>query len=243
MRGMLGGLAGGMIGSMLFGSLGRAGGFGGGGGVGFLDILLLLGLGFVVFRFFAGRKLATAGGDREMTHHERLRSVEPGPFAPSDRGQGLGGEHACVETLTRYDAGFNVETFKEGRMDDFMKLQSTWNQRDLSGIANVIAPELKEQLEADIARLKSESRINRIENIAVRSSELIEAWQERGQEFATVRFRANLIDYTLDEATGQVVAGDRSQPVKFEEDWTFVRAIDGQDSSRSWKITAIEANS
>lgn len=245
MRGMAGGLAGGMIGSMLFGGMGRAGGLGGGlggGGVGLMDIVILLGLGYMAYRFFQRRKQATAGGQREMGQYERLQSVEPGPYASGARAQSSeGGEHACVETLARYDSSFNPEVFKEQRMDDFMKLQAAWNHRDLSSVSNLVAPELRNQLDADVDQLKARRQINRIDNIAVRGSELVEAWQERGQEYATVRFRANLVDYTVDELTGQVVAGDRAQPVKFEEDWTFVRSIDGRPGVDAWKITAIEA--
>ncbi|KAF0154658.1 MAG: transport protein [Syntrophaceae bacterium] len=44
--------------------------------------------------------------------------------------------------------------------------------------------------------LKKNKRINRLENIAVRAVELSEAWQEAGKDFITVRFLANLLDYT-----------------------------------------------
>lgn len=245
MRGMMGGLAGGLIGSMLFGGLSRAGGFGGlGGGIGLLEVLLLVGLGYMVFRLLSSRRevLAAAGPRREMTHLERLRSVEPGPFAPAAPSHQMGAEQACADTLSRYDTGFDFASFKEGRMDDFMAIQAAWNHRDLSTVSALIAPELRAQLDADIGQLKAARRINRIENIAVRGNDLIEAWQERGMEYATLRFRASLTDYTVDEASGQVFSGDRVQPVKFEEDWTFVREIDDSASGKAWRLTAIEAN-
>ena len=57
--------------------------------------------------------------------------------------------------------------------------------------------------------MKSKGRINRLENIAVRKVEPSEVWQEAGTEYVTVLFTANLLDYTLDEKTGQVVGGDK----------------------------------
>ena len=231
MRGMLGGLAGGMIGSLLFRNMGYAGGAGGfGGGFGVLELVLLLGLGYMFFRFIT-RSFATAGAQREMSHRERLESVEPGPFANS--------EATLASTLRNYDPSFELETFRDARMDDFVRLQAAWNLRDLSSVSDLIGTELRQQLDGDVAQLKNSGRINRIENIAVRSAELVEAWQEYGQEFATLRFRANLLDYTVDEGSSQVVAGDKSQPVKFEEDWTFVRAINQPGTSKTWKLTAI----
>lgn len=230
-RGLMGGLAGGLIGSMLFGGLGHAGGMGGfGGGIGIFEIFLLLGLGYMAFRMIANRKPAFIGGSprREMT--------EPGPFAGSS-------EESEASHLQRYDSSFDLESFKEARMDDFMRLQAAWGQRDLSTLSNLIAPEIRLELDADIAQLKAQGHINRIENIAVRGIELIEAWQERGREFATVRIRANLTDYTVTESSNELIAGSKTNPVKFEECWTFVRAIGSSinSSKDSWTLSAIEA--
>src|SRR6185295_460039 len=97
-------------------------------------------------------------------------------------------------------------TFREERMDDFLRLQAAWNHRDLGGVADMIGPELKRELEADIAQLKARRQINKIENIAVRNSELLEAWEEQGAEYATLHFRANVTDYTVDESSGAIVA-------------------------------------
>ena len=53
LRSMAGGIAGGMLGGMLFRSLGMggAGGMGGGGGIGIFEILLLAGIGYLIYRF------------------------------------------------------------------------------------------------------------------------------------------------------------------------------------------------
>jgi predicted lipid-binding transport protein (Tim44 family) len=66
--------------------------------------------------------------------------------------------------------------------------------------------------------------------------EISEAWQESGQDFVTVRFHANLLDYTVDEASGQVVSGNRTEPVKFEEYWTLTRPV----GNNAWKLSAIQ---
>ncbi|MBI4841363.1 MAG: TIM44-like domain-containing protein, partial [candidate division NC10 bacterium] len=42
--------------------------------------------------------------------------------------------------------------------------------------------------------------------------------------------------YTVEEQSGQLVAGSREIPVKFEEYWTFVRHAVGS----SWQLTAIQ---
>jgi predicted lipid-binding transport protein (Tim44 family) len=66
--------------------------------------------------------------------------------------------------------------------------------------------------------------------------DVTEAWQEGGRDYVTVHFLASMLDYTVDESTNQVVVGSRSEPVKFEEYWTFVRPV----GPNSWRLSAIQ---
>ena len=66
MRSMAGGLMGGMLGSMLFSSFAGAGagtGGMGGGGIGLFEIILLAGIGYLIYRFIKKKR-----EDRSSTH-------------------------------------------------------------------------------------------------------------------------------------------------------------------------------
>jgi predicted lipid-binding transport protein (Tim44 family) len=78
--------------------------------------------------------------------------------------------------------------------------------------------------------------INRMENIALRESEISEVWTENGEDFITVRLHANLLDYTVDAKTGAVVSGSNSEPIEFEEYWTFSRPV----GPNAWKLAAVQ---
>jgi predicted lipid-binding transport protein (Tim44 family) len=54
-----------------------------------------------------------------------------------------------------------------------------------------------------------------------------------------VRFLASLLDYTVDESSNQVLAGSSTEPVKFEEYWTFTRPL----GPNAWKLSAIQQGS
>jgi len=57
MRSMAGGLMGGMLGSMLFSSFaGASGGMGSGGGIGLFEIILLAGIGYLIYRFIKKKR-------------------------------------------------------------------------------------------------------------------------------------------------------------------------------------------
>ena len=225
MRGMMGGLAGGFLGSMLFGGLG------GGGGFGMLDIVLLGGLGYLAYRFFVKRRQEPPAWSPQGA------GTTPGPYAApaavadtaaEDRNKGL-------EYIRRMDPAFDEKAFGEAASDAFFRLQGGWTRRDLSPVSGLLTDEMRATLQADADALKAKGQINRLENISVRNVEITEAWQESGQDFATVLFQANLLDYTTDEA-GKVLSGSDTVPVKFEEFWTFTRPV----GPGAWRLSAIQ---
>lgn len=139
-----------------------------------------------------------------------------------------------LANIRQMDASFDENRFRELAMDIFFRIQGAWMNRDLSPVTGCLSDEMRRFLQEDVDRLLSDRKINRLENIAVRNTDLVEAWQESGQDFITVRFHANLLDYTTDEV-GNLVEGNRTEPVKFEEYWTFTRTV----GSGSWKLSSI----
>ena len=233
LRSMAGGLVGGMLGGMLFRSLGFGGGYGGGGGIGLFDILLLAGIGYLIYRFVkARRQAADQGGYAGYSSQPYSYDATPQPTYTStqddlDRG---------LAHIRQMDAGFDEERFCDQVMDNFFKIQGAWMNRDLAGISGLLGDEIRRTFQEDIDRLLREKRVNRLENIAVRNVDIVEAWQENGQDFITTLIYANLLDYTTDDATGQVVSGSKTDPVKFEEYWTFSRPV----GSGAWRLTGID---
>jgi predicted lipid-binding transport protein (Tim44 family) len=123
------------------------------------------------------------------------------------------------------DGSFDPRAYAETASDVFFKVQGAWTARTLGSVSAHLTPEMQAQLQRDCDRLRADQKINRLENIAVRSAEVTEAWQETGQDYVTVHFLASLLDYTTDESGARVLAGSRTEPVKFEEYWTFVRPV------------------
>ena len=229
MRGMMGGLAGGFLGSMLFGGLG---GMGGGGGLGsILPILLLVGLGYLGYRFYARRRQEPAAWSPQG------EGTTPGPYAAPAAVADTAGEDRDkgLEYIRRMDPAFDARAFGETASDAFFRVQGGWTRRDLSPVSGLLTDEMRATLQADAGALKAKGQFNRLENISVRNVEITEAWQESGQDYVTVRFQANLLDYTTDEA-GKVVSGSDTVPVKFEEFWTFTRPV----GPGAWRLSAIQ---
>ena len=232
LRSMAGGLVGGMLGGMLFRSLGFGGGMGGGGGIGLFEILLLAGIGYLIYRFIkAKRETAQQSDYTAYSSTPTTYDVTPQPvYSPQQEDLDRGLSH-----IRQMDASFDEARFSDQVMDTFFKIQGAWMNRDLAPAGGLLTDEIRRIFQDDIDRLVREKRVNRLENIAVRNVEITEAWQEQGQDYITTLIYANLLDYTTDDTTGQVVAGSKTDPVKFEEFWTFTRPV----GSGTWRLSAI----
>ena len=239
LRGLAGGLAGGFLGSMLFSSLGHgaSGSGGGGGGIGFLEILLLGIGGFLLFRFIRSRKKNAASQlpQTNYTPPHYSQDAYPPPAPASDQTVEAGIGH-----IQSMDARFNPTDFKDWVQDLFFKIQAAWTNQDLASLTPFLAPEIKAMFSQDLEGQKTRGQVNRLENISVRSVDITEAWQEEGKDYITILFYANLLDYMVDNKTGAVISGSKTEPVKFREYWTFTRPVGGQGT---WLLSAIQQES
>jgi predicted lipid-binding transport protein (Tim44 family) len=240
--GMLGGMAGGLLFSSLFGGRSYGGGMGGGGGggIGLFDILLLCGIAYLIYWYIKKRRReagAMAGSYQSSTVGPEAYQAQYPPVY--DQPQMSAGERDLEQGLAnirQFDPYFDEAKFQDMAMDLFFKTQGAWANRDMTTVRQLFTEEMFRILQGDVDQMKVEKKINRLENIAVRSVDLTEAWQESGADFITARIYANLLDYNVDETSGQVIEGSKTEPVKFEEYWTFTRPV----GNNPWQLSAIQ---
>ena len=235
LRSMAGGLMGGMIGSMLFSSFaGASGGMGKGGGIGLFEIILLAGIGYLIYRYIKNKRAASQGVSSfqanapqhntvSMANQPELETAASDLVSPG------------LAHIRQMDHSFDETRFSDTVMDIFFKIQAAWMHRDLAHVTSLLTNEMRTILQGDIDELLRNKQVNRLENIAVRKVELSEVWQESGQDFISVLIQASLLDYTTDES-GAVITGSITEPVKFEEYWTFTRGV----GNNPWQLSAIQ---
>ncbi len=242
--GLMGGLAGfaigGLIGSMLFGGLG--GGLGGFGGIGLLEMLLIGGGVYFLFRFLRNRQAQSPqpayAGAGAMTAYgaggERSWGTGGGatvemPAAPSDLERG-------IANLRTMDPGLDPSAIVDHARRVYFVVQQAIGMRELAGVRDYLAPEMATVLQTQCDRLRAARQTNRIEQLDIRRAEVSEAWQEGGRDYVTVFISASMLDYTVDDTTGAVVEGSRTAAQTIEDFWTFTRPV----GNNPWKLSAIQ---
>ena len=222
LMGMLGGLAlGGLLGSMFFGGAFE--------GINFMDILLFVGLGYLLLKLFAARAPQTQPA---TGNYQRNTS------APADAGyneQYSGSANAGFETDVLFGknktassqpnntvpAGFDRTSFLAGAESAYKYLQTAWDKADLAAIRGLttdkVFAEIQDQLRASTAANQTE--------VLQLSSELLDV-QEVGSDWeASVLFEA-----TLREDNGPVG--------KVSEVWHFIRSKHSQQAK--WYLDGIQ---
>jgi len=243
MGGLAGFALGGLLGSLLFGH-----GFGGFGGIGMLDILLIGGAIALLIMFLRRRRpdqqpaatyaqpsspfgqpaYAMGGGQSGYQGGSSVIEMEP-PAQLADLERGLG-------HIRQMDAGFDADRLAavEEAVDD--AIQNSMKSRDLSGLRDRLTPEIATELQAQCDQLRGARQTNIVERIDLRRVEITEAWQETGRDYVTIYFAASMLDYTVDESTGAVVQGSKTEPQDIEDFWTFSRPV----GRGSWQLSAIQ---
>ncbi len=229
-------LAGSLIGSLLMGH-----GFAGGGS--FLDLLLLGGLAYLVFRMFSRRRAAAPGPQRPQAAQRasgsgrsaqdlawnRLRDPDEAtrafggqprdtlrPEAPFGAAGVQGGR-----TLNR-ELDMDEEEFLRGAKMAYARMQESWDRRDLDDIAQFATPAVIDMLKLQMAE---EPEPSRTELLLVNAS-LAEMRIDGPLERAAVLF-----DVLMREDQRA------SEPTRVLELWHFARGV---ASRESWKLDGIQ---
>lgn len=244
-RGLMGGLLGGALGGMLFGSMFGAGGT----GMGLLPMLLLAGGAYFLFRKFAG-------GNKNGPGYQSPNSGQPPQGFGQSEGPQTGGSvfgggaqppppptpdiggnllEDGFEQIRATDRNFDPNYFTEVASDVFFQVQAGWMRRDLDSYRQLLGEQLAKEYEGHFEEMRQKGQINKLESIAVRNLEIVQAGSDGKEDFVTVLFAANLLDYTVDDKSGKLIDGSMTTPVKFKEEWTWARPVGTED----WKLEGI----
>jgi len=224
-RGLMGGLLGGAIGGMLLGSM-----FGmGGSGMGILPFLLLGVVGYFMYRRFTAAR--SSGSTSPGYQPPASGSFTAPPSIPQKTGLEEG-----LDNLRIGDPGFDTDYFIQVASDVFFKVQAGWMRRDISSYRDLLGEQLAAEYEAQFTEMESKGELNKLENISIRQVKMIAAGSENGEDFVTVLFTANLLDYIVDDKSGDLISGSMTEPVKFAEEWSWARPL----GTEAWKLEGIK---
>lgn len=132
-------------------------------------------------------------------------------------------EETVINQIKTIDPLFNEEEFSSWARDLFIKLQYAWSDRDWSEMRYFETKELYEQHYNQLQRYIINKQINKMERVSVNSVRYLSFEQTEEKDVLSVVLNSKLIDYIIDEGTGQVVKGDKNTYKFNNYKLTFVR--------------------
>lgn len=235
MGGMLGGiggfLMGGLLGAMLFGNMD--------GGFGLLDLLLLGGIAFFVFRLLKNRAVQVPQGQPAGAFRQGVDIPQTPNTAAFPQGEPSAADPVTqgLRQIIAMDPTFREDQFMDGARRAFDLLQQAWSNWQVDNLRPFVTDRMWGILQAQDRDRINTGRKDVVENIQYRVAEISETWQEAGQDWITVHYVVQMLEYATD-SQGHVVEGSRQHPVTVEEYWTFTREVGSRNPN--WLLSAIQ---
>ncbi len=216
-----------------------------GGGIGLLEILLIGGIIWFALRWYRQKreKTAFAAAPLGMARQEMAEPM----FVGSGGGDSLPGHYPPLygnddvaqgmAAITRMDTNFDQARFLEGAKMAFQQIQSAWSDWSVGRLRPLLTDRMWSLIESQAMKRKAEGKRDIIEKIRFQTVEISEAWQEAGDDWITVHFLVDMVDYTTD-IQGKILEGDPAVSSQVEEFWTFTRPVGSQEPA--WFLSAIQ---
>lgn len=218
--GLFGGLFGGLLAGTMLGSLfGGSSAAGTGGGAGFMNLLLiglLVYFGVRLFRRVSGGNAASRGEYRTRQDYESQQSSASGAW------DSLRSAQPESPAAVSVPAGFDQEEFLRGAKAAYVRLQQSWDRRDLDDISQFATETVMEELRRQAAE---DPQPGKTELLLVTAS-VLDVWDEGDERRVAVNF-----DVLMREDQNV------RQPEQVREVWYFVCSNREGDS---WKLDGIQ---
>jgi predicted lipid-binding transport protein (Tim44 family) len=205
--------AGGLLASMFMN-----GGFSGGG---FLDILIMAGIAFMIFRFIAARRrkqpeMAGAGAP-----YQRENTAQPAQASI------FGGASAAASTarpVINAPAWFNEQSFLSAARSHFQSLQQHWDASEMDKISEFVTPQMLQFLKQERADLGEGFQSTYIDDLSV----VLDGVDDRADKtIATLTF----------SGVSKTSRFDKGEA--FSESWNMERP---QGENQPWLVAGIRQN-
>lgn len=210
-RGLMGGM---LLGGLLSMFMGHGFQFG---SPGLIEILLIGGIIFFLYRRFARAKQTLS---YQYASNAGATVQEPETY---QQGGGGGAQSATI----------NEQFVKDIAQSTYKTLQEAWSKGDLSPVKNLITPRMYDYLTRQLEDLNAQGLKNIVEIVYIGEVNIVEVEGEDDNKVAVVRIDSLLRDYTVDK-NNVIVEGSKDTPADAREYWAFV------GKALEWKLDDIK---
>ena len=129
------------------------------------------------------------------------------------------------EIIRKKDPNFSADDFVTFSKQVFIDIQTAWCARDLTTVRPVMHQNLYNTTQRQIHDKINQGVVYHYENIAINTAYLTSFTRDKDYEYLTVYLNSRMIDYQVDEKTGNIIRGDKTTRWDMRYKMKFVRSV------------------
>lgn len=143
-----------------------------------------------------------------------------------------------ISEYTAIDEGFSEAEMKERLSNLYIRMQQCWQNKNIEELRPFFTDSFYSQMEIQLKSITDAKQTNHIERIAVLSVELEGFTQTETEDKLYAEIKTRIVDYTVDDKTGDVVSGSKTAEKFITYEWELTRPI-GKKTARGKGTKAI----
>lgn len=126
--------------------------------------------------------------------------------------------------LQKKDPNFTADDFVTFAKQVYIDIQMAWCNRDMTPVRPVLHQNLFNTTQRQVEEKKKQGVVYHYESIAINTAYLTSFVRDKEFEYLTVYLNARMIDYQVDEKTGNIIRGDKTTRWDLRYKMKFVRS-------------------
>lgn len=143
-----------------------------------------------------------------------------------------------MQEYAHLDPGFDAQAFSAKLANLYVQMQNSWQSKNIENLRPYFTDTLYAQMDRQLDALRRNCRTNYVERITVLGVRPLGFCQSGGVDTIVVELRTRIVDYTLDDRTGQLISGSRQQEKFMTYEWELSRPT-GTTTARQAEMTSV----
>ncbi|HWQ59488.1 MAG TPA: zinc-ribbon domain-containing transport protein, partial [Clostridia bacterium] len=128
-----------------------------------------------------------------------------------------------IAQLKQMDPQFSEEALKEKIANLYIKMQAAWQEKKWEPMRASLSDALFNQMKSGVDAKIRNRQTNYVERIAILGVDLTGFGQDDKHDIVTAVLQTRIVDYTLDDTTGNLMSGSRTAEKFMTYEWTLIR--------------------
>jgi len=131
----------------------------------------------------------------------------------------------AVEQVSEKDFSWDYDELRHHAKKIFLKMQDAWMCRNIDAVKEIITENLYADYKVQLDEMKKNNEMNVLSSIEVKKIRIIgcEDYMEDSHDRFIAHIQGEMIDYTINEVTGDIIDNSTMETEDFTDTYHFIR--------------------